>query len=59
MLADLYNWFIAGFDTADLKNAKAQHARSQSLDSSSNGIFEGQYPFATTKACAGRGVNAG
>lgn len=23
MLADLYNWFTAGFDTADLKNAKA------------------------------------
>jgi predicted ATPase len=23
MLADIYNWFIEGFDTADLKDAKA------------------------------------
>jgi len=23
MLADLYNWFTEGFDTADLKDAKA------------------------------------
>jgi hypothetical protein len=23
MLADIYNWFTEGFDTADLKNAKA------------------------------------
>jgi hypothetical protein len=23
MLADIYNWFTEGFDTADLKDAKA------------------------------------
>jgi hypothetical protein len=23
MLAEIYNWFTEGFDTADLKNAKA------------------------------------
>jgi adenylate cyclase len=23
MLADIYNWFTVGFDTADLKDAKA------------------------------------
>ena len=23
MLAEIYNWFIEGFDTADLKDAKA------------------------------------
>jgi hypothetical protein len=23
MLADIYNWFTEGFDTADLKHAKA------------------------------------
>jgi adenylate cyclase len=23
MLGDIYNWFTEGFDTADLKNAKA------------------------------------
>jgi len=23
MLADIYNWFTQGFDTADLKDAKA------------------------------------
>ena len=23
MLADIYNWFIEGFDTADLKDAKS------------------------------------
>jgi hypothetical protein len=24
MLAEIYNWFTEGFDTADLKDAKAQ-----------------------------------
>ena len=25
MLADIFNWFTEGFDTADLKDAKALH----------------------------------
>ena len=25
MLAEIYNWFTEGFDTADLKDAKALH----------------------------------
>ncbi len=27
MLADIYNWFTEGFDTADLKDAKAYSRR--------------------------------
>jgi hypothetical protein len=27
MLADIYNWFTEGFDTADLQDAKAQLAQ--------------------------------
>ena len=52
MLADIYNWFTEGFDTADLKDAKALLDELNGLVRRRNALFESAGPtIAGRKFC--------
>jgi hypothetical protein len=57
MLADIYNWFTEGFDTADLKDAKALledlSARHYYLSMAADGRKEGVRPVARLESDRG------